>query len=34
MLIYRFSSYAATCAFLERNGLLSVIRAHEAQDAG
>ncbi|KAI8142448.1 serine/threonine-protein phosphatase 2B catalytic subunit A1 [Fennellomyces sp. T-0311] len=29
-----FYSYAATCAFLERNGLLSVIRAHEAQDAG
>ncbi|KAI7883000.1 serine/threonine-protein phosphatase 2B catalytic subunit A1 [Lichtheimia hyalospora FSU 10163] len=29
-----FYTYAATCAFLERNGLLSVIRAHEAQDAG
>ncbi|KAI9267971.1 serine/threonine-protein phosphatase 2B catalytic subunit A1 [Phascolomyces articulosus] len=29
-----FYSYAATCAFLERNSLLSVIRAHEAQDAG
>ncbi|KAI9317237.1 serine/threonine-protein phosphatase 2B catalytic subunit A1 [Dichotomocladium elegans] len=29
-----FYSYAATCAFLERNNLLSVIRAHEAQDAG
>ncbi|KAK7205998.1 Metallo-dependent phosphatase-like protein [Myxozyma melibiosi] len=30
---YSFS-YAATCAFLEKNNLLSVIRAHEAQDAG
>ncbi|KAG2217676.1 hypothetical protein INT45_006185 [Circinella minor] len=29
-----FYSYAATCAFLERNSLLSVIRAHEAQDSG
>jgi hypothetical protein len=29
-----FSSYAAASAFLERNNLLSVIRAHEAQDAG
>ncbi|KAI9504508.1 serine/threonine protein phosphatase 2B catalytic subunit [Coemansia spiralis] len=29
-----FFSYAATCAFLERNGLLSLVRAHEAQDAG
>ncbi|VVT54449.1 uncharacterized protein SAPINGB_P004081 [Magnusiomyces paraingens] len=29
-----FYTYAATCAFLERNKLLSVIRAHEAQDAG
>ncbi|KAF7291366.1 Serine/threonine-protein phosphatase [Mycena indigotica] len=29
-----FFTYAATCAFLERNGLLSVIRAHEAQDSG
>ena len=27
-------SYHAACAFLEKNGLLSVIRAHEAQDAG
>ncbi|KAK9458089.1 Metallo-dependent phosphatase-like protein [Dipodascopsis uninucleata] len=27
-------SYQATCSFLEKNGLLSVIRAHEAQDAG
>ncbi|KAI8373213.1 serine/threonine-protein phosphatase 2B catalytic subunit A1 [Radiomyces spectabilis] len=29
-----FFSYPAACAFLERNGLLSIIRAHEAQDAG
>jgi len=29
-----FFSYQAACAFLERNGLLSIIRAHEAQDAG
>ncbi|KAL1925475.1 uncharacterized protein VTP21DRAFT_358 [Calcarisporiella thermophila] len=29
-----FFSYQATCAFLEKNNLLSVIRAHEAQDAG
>lgn len=28
------SSYHAACAFLERNNLLSIIRAHEAQDAG
>ena len=27
-------SFTATCDFLERNQLLSVIRAHEAQDAG
>lgn len=27
---YMFS-YAATCAFLKKNNLLSVIRAHEAQ---
>lgn len=27
-------SYNAACQFLERNNLLSVIRAHEAQDAG
>ncbi|KAJ1551151.1 3',5'-cyclic-nucleotide phosphodiesterase (PDEase) (3':5'-CNP), partial [Cladochytrium tenue] len=26
--------YHAACAFLERNNLLSIIRAHEAQDAG
>ncbi|KAI8816163.1 Metallo-dependent phosphatase-like protein [Fimicolochytrium jonesii] len=29
-----FFSYYAACAFLERNNLLSIIRAHEAQDAG
>lgn len=27
-------SYHAACAFLERNNLLSIIRAHEAQDPG
>lgn len=27
-------SYQAACAFLEKNNLLSIIRAHEAQDAG
>jgi serine/threonine-protein phosphatase 2B catalytic subunit len=27
-------SYNAVCQFLERNNLLSVIRAHEAQDQG
>ncbi|GBN25309.1 Serine/threonine-protein phosphatase 2B catalytic subunit 3 [Araneus ventricosus] len=29
-----FYSYAACCEFLQHNNLLSVIRAHEAQDAG
>jgi serine/threonine-protein phosphatase 2B catalytic subunit len=29
-----FYSYPAACAFLERNNLLSIIRAHEAQDSG
>lgn len=29
-----FFSYAATCNFLQKHNLLSVIRAHEAQDAG
>ncbi|KAL2296300.1 hypothetical protein Nmel_018601, partial [Mimus melanotis] len=29
-----FSSYPAVCEFLQNNSLLSVIRAHEAQDAG
>ena len=33
--IYKFVySYYAACAFLEKNNLLSIIRAHEAQDAG
>jgi hypothetical protein len=27
-------SYAACCDFLQQNNLLSIIRAHEAQDAG
>lgn len=29
-----FFSYPAACNFLEKNNLLSIIRAHEAQDAG
>jgi serine/threonine-protein phosphatase 2B catalytic subunit len=29
-----FFSYSSACAFLEKNNLLSIIRAHEAQDAG
>lgn len=29
-----FYTYAAACSFLEKNNLLSIIRAHEAQDAG
>ncbi|RXK40906.1 serine/threonine-protein phosphatase 2B catalytic subunit A1 [Tremella mesenterica] len=29
-----FFTYQSACQFLERNNLLSVIRAHEAQDAG
>jgi len=29
-----FFSFAACCDFLQRNNLLSIIRAHEAQDAG
>ncbi|XP_067857083.1 serine/threonine-protein phosphatase 2B catalytic subunit gamma isoform-like isoform X2 [Heptranchias perlo] len=29
-----FYSYAAVCRFLQHNNLLSVIRAHEAQDSG
>ncbi|KAJ1956499.1 hypothetical protein IWQ62_005287 [Dispira parvispora] len=29
-----YFSYQAVCSFLERNNLLSVIRAHEAQDQG
>lgn len=31
---FLFSSYPAVCEFLQNNSLLSVIRAHEAQDAG
>lgn len=27
-------SYSAVCEFLQTNNLLSIIRAHEAQDAG
>lgn len=29
-----FNSYPAVCDFLQHNNLLSIIRAHEAQDAG
>ncbi|KAJ7621011.1 Metallo-dependent phosphatase-like protein [Roridomyces roridus] len=29
-----YYTYAAACQFLERNGLLGIIRGHEAQDAG
>eukprot|EP01147_Barroeca_monosierra_P000157 gene157-3548_t len=29
-----FYTYAAVCSFLQRNRLLSVVRAHEAQDMG
>ena len=29
-----FYGYKAACDFLRRNSLLSIIRAHEAQDAG
>eukprot|EP00158_Paraphelidium_tribonemae_P005815 Partr_v1_DN27540_c0_g1_i1_m30639 putative serine threonine-protein phosphatase len=29
-----FYTYNAACAFLEKNNLLSIIRAHEAQDTG
>ncbi|KAJ3335850.1 3',5'-cyclic-nucleotide phosphodiesterase (PDEase) (3':5'-CNP) [Gonapodya sp. JEL0774] len=29
-----YYNYGAVCAFLERNNLLSLIRAHEVQDAG
>jgi serine/threonine-protein phosphatase 2B catalytic subunit len=31
---HQSTSYQAACQFLERNNLLSIIRAHEAQDAG
>lgn len=30
----RTCSYGACCDFLQHNNLLSIIRAHEAQDAG
>ncbi|TFK63933.1 Metallo-dependent phosphatase [Pluteus cervinus] len=30
----RFSEYEAACQFLERNGLLGIIRGHEAQNDG
>ena len=33
-LSYCLIRYQAACQFLERNKLLSIIRAHEAQDAG
>ena len=29
-----YYSYAAACSFIEANGLLAIIRAHEAQDLG
>ncbi|KIK81582.1 hypothetical protein PAXRUDRAFT_832749 [Paxillus rubicundulus Ve08.2h10] len=29
-----FFTYEAACKFLERNGLLGIVRGHEAQDAG
>lgn len=29
-----YFSYPAVCEFLQSNNLLSIIRAHEAQDAG
>jgi serine/threonine-protein phosphatase 2B catalytic subunit len=29
-----YYTYGAVCQFLDANGLLSLIRAHEAQDAG
>lgn len=32
--IHGLCRYQAACQFLERNNLLSIIRAHEAQDAG
>jgi serine/threonine-protein phosphatase 2B catalytic subunit len=32
--VTHYGSYPAACAFLEKNNLLSIIRAHEAQDAG
>ena len=32
--LFSIYSYQATCDFLQKNALLSIIRAHEAQDAG
>lgn len=34
MFVSLFNSYPAVCDFLQHNNLLSIIRAHEAQDAG
>lgn len=34
MFVSLFHSYPAVCDFLQHNNLLSIIRAHEAQDAG
>lgn len=39
LILFSFSqslccSYPAVCDFLQNNNLLSIIRAHEAQDAG
>jgi serine/threonine-protein phosphatase 2B catalytic subunit len=33
-LFFFFVSYRAACIFLERNGLLGIMRGHEVQDAG
>lgn len=33
-LLFSPYSYPAVCEFLQNNNLLSIIRAHEAQDAG
>lgn len=33
-LLFSPHSYPAVCEFLQNNNLLSIIRAHEAQDAG
>jgi hypothetical protein len=32
--VMRCERYEAACKFLERNGLLGIVRGHEAQDAG
>ena len=34
LIFFFLYSYAASCDFLQQNNLLSIIRAHEAQDAG